>query len=143
MESLFIGAISWMIRERFYITIDGKPWYITIFLPITRCHVSEIMDALYSIGINRENYEVALGNLTSGKVNNGITFSNPLTRETVSVWAKAVSKEDCFDLILHELHHLSVQIAEASGFDLSGEEVCYINGGVGRRLYRMCLPLIT
>lgn len=127
-----------MIRERFHIIVDGEPWYITIFLPITRYHVSEIMDALYSIGINEENYCTALGNLTSGKVNNGITFSNPLLRESVSVWAKTTSSDESFNLLVHELHHLSVQIASASGFDLEGEEVCYINGYIAQYLYPLC-----
>lgn len=132
-----------MIRSRFHIIVDGEPWYITIFLPITRYHVNEIMDALYSIGINRKNYRIALGNLTSGKVNNGITFSNPLQRETVSVWARCENPMEYFGLIIHEMHHISVQIASANGFDLEGEDVCYINEDIAKYLYKVCLPLIT
>lgn len=132
-----------MIRSRFHIIVDGEPWYITIFLPITRYHVSQIMDALYSIGINKKNYMTSLMNLTSGKVNNGITFSNPLVRETISVWTKCENPREYFGLLIHELHHLSVQIASASGLDLEGEEVCYINEDVAKYLYRLCLPLIT
>lgn len=132
-----------MIRERFHIIVNGKPWYITIFLPITRYHVSEIMDALYSIGINRENYITALGNLTSGKINNGITYTNPLYNETISVWARCENTREYFGLIIHEMHHLSVQIAAVNGLDLEGEEVCYINEDIAKYLYTLCLPLIA
>ena len=132
-----------MIRSRFHIIVDGEPWYITIFLPITRYHVSQIMDALYSIGINKENYMTALDNLTSGNINNGITFSNSIMRETVSVWGWADSPASYFDLIVHETHHMSVQISESAGFDLSGEEVCYLHGGTCKHLYPLCRPLIT
>lgn len=132
-----------MIRERFYITVDGEPWYITIFLPITRYHVNEIMDALYSIGISKENYLTALGNLTSGKINNGITFSNPMMRETVSVWAMCENAREYFGLLIHEMHHVSVQIASFNELDLEGEEVCYINEYIAKHLYELCLPLIV
>lgn len=101
------------------------------------------MDALYAIGINKENYYIALGNLTSGKVNNGITFSSPEYRETISVWARCENPREYFGLLIHELHHLSVQIASANGLDLEGEEVCYINEDIAKYLYKLCVPLIT
>lgn len=132
-----------MIRERFHIIVNGEPWYITIFLPITRCHVSEIMDALYSIGINEENYNTALGNLTSGNVNNGITFSNPLNRETVSVLARCENPVEYLGLFVHETHHISVQIASANGLDLEEEEVCYIHEDLVKYLYPLCKRLIA
>lgn len=132
-----------MIRSRFHIIVNGKPWYITIFLPITRYHVSEIMCALYSIGINKENYNTALGNLISGRVNNGITYSSNEHRETISVWARCENKIEYFGLLVHELHHLSVQIASMNDLDLEGEEVCYINEDVAKYLYKLCIPLIT
>lgn len=101
------------------------------------------MDTLLSIGINRENYDDAIGNLMSGKINNGITFSSAAHRATVSVWAIASSPAEYFNLIVHELHHLSVQIASCNGIDLEGEDVCYINGDIAQYLYPLCKPLIT
>lgn len=132
-----------MIRQRIHIVIKGEPWYITIFLPITRWHIKEIMSALLSIDINEENYNATLENLTSGRVNNGITFTNPVLRESVTVFGFADSQASYFDLINHEIHHLSVQIAEAVGYDLTGEEVCYLQGGIAKSLYKLCRPLIT
>lgn len=85
----------------------------------------------------------ALGNLTSGKVNNGITYTNPLYNETISVWARCENTREYFGLIIHEMHHLSVQIAAANGLDLEGEEVCYINEDIAKHLYTLCLPLIA
>lgn len=131
-----------MIRSSFHIIVNGKPWYITIFLPITRYHVSEIMDTLSFIGISKGNYTTALENLTSGRVNNGITYSSSEHRATVSVWAMATSPYEYLNLITHELHHLSVQIASMNGLDLEGEDVCYINGDIAQYLYPLCRPLI-
>lgn len=131
-----------MIRSRFHIVVNGKPWYITIFLPVTRYHVSEIMDTLSSIGINQENYATALENLTSGRVNNGITYSSSEHRETVSIWGFTTNPSEAFNLYCHEMHHLSVQIASMNGLDLEGEDVCYINGDIAQYLYPLCRPLI-
>ena len=131
-----------MIRSRFHIIVNGKPWHITIFLPITRYHVSEIMDTLSSIGINEENYLTALENLTSGRVNNGITYSSPSYRETVSIWGFTTNPSEAFNLYCHEMHHISVQIASINSLDLEGEDVCYINGDIAQYLYPLCRPLI-
>lgn len=132
-----------MIRSRFHIIVNGRPWYITIFLPITRYHVGEIMDTLSSIGISRDNYIVALENLTSGRVNNGITYSSSKYRETVSIWGFSTCPSEAFNLYCHEMHHISVQIASMNGIDLEGEDVCYMNGDIAQYLYPLCRPLIT
>lgn len=131
-----------MIRTRLTMTVCGEPWRVTVFLPITRYHVEEILDALRSIEITDENYNTAKENLTTGRVNNGFTFSNAARRETVSVWAICTSPAMYFNLIVHELHHLSVHIADENNLDLRGEEVCYINGDTAQHLWELCWPLI-
>ena len=131
-----------MIRTRLTMTVCGEPWRVTVFLPITRYHVDEILDTLRSIEITDENYNTAKENLTTGRVNNGFTFSNPSKRETVSVWAICTSPAMYFNLIVHELHHLSVHIASANKLDLEGEDVCYINGDTAQHLWDLCHPLI-
>ena len=67
---------------------------------------------------------------------------NPSKRETVSVWAICTSPAMYFNLIVHELHHLSVHIASANKLDLEGEDVCYINGDTAQHLWDLCHPLI-
>ncbi|EEY84096.1 hypothetical protein HMPREF0103_0040 [Bacteroides sp. 2_1_33B] len=132
-----------MIRQCVNIMVRGKPWNITAFYPLTRYHVKEIIDALYSIHCNREDLRKAYKNLTSGQMNNGLTFSNYVLRKTVTVFAKSTCPEQYFNLIAHELHHLSVHIAIANGFDLSGEEVCYINGDIAQSMHPVCKLFIT
>ena len=105
--------------------------------------MKEIIDALYSIHCNREDLRKAYKNLTSGQMNNGLTFSNYVPRKTVTVFAKSTCPEQYFNLIAHELHHLSVHIAIANGFDLSGEEVCYINGDIAQSMHPVCKLFIT
>lgn len=132
-----------MIRKRIHIDVDGKRWNIEVFLPITRCDVPKIMQALIRTGIDKNNLSTAYDNLSSGRVNNGITFTNPFLREAVVVVAMSMNQQEYFNLICHELHHLSVHIAMDSGYDLEGEEVCYINGDIAGMLYPTIKHLIV
>lgn len=124
-----------MIRQRYHIKVDGEDWGITVFFPLTCYHKAEIMGVLASIECNAEDMRNAWRNLSSGMVNNGLTFSNYELRESVVVFAMSESKEEYFNLVVHELHHLSVHIAEANGIALDSEEVCYINGDIAMMMY--------
>lgn len=131
-----------MIRQRFHIFVKGKKWNITAFFPVTRYHVDEIMDALRYIDCNSEDLKSAYQNLTRGNVNNGLTFSNYLYRESVIIFAISISPAKYLNLITHELHHLSVHIAIASGFNLKAEEVCYINGDIAEMMFPVVVYLL-
>lgn len=138
-----IHDLTAMMRQRFHIIVKGKPWYITVFYPFTTCEVPEIIAALERIECNREDLKRAYDNLSSGQLNNGITFSNYALRESVSVFATSTAPGEYFNLIVHELHHLSAHIALANGFDLDGEEVCYINGDLAQYIHPICKILIA
>lgn len=131
-----------MIRQRVEIMVKGKPWHITAFYPVTCYHVKEIMAALYAIDCNPADLRKAYRNLSSGQLNNGLTFSNYPLRETVTVFSKADGPAHYFNTIVHELHHLSVHIAKANRFDLEGEEVCYINGDIAQAMHPVCKQFI-
>ena len=124
-----------MIRERYNIDVKGENWQITIFFPLTCYHVKKIMQELSLIDCNKTDMRKAWRNLTSGKMNNGLTFSNYELRKSVIVFAMSESKEEYFNLVLHELHHLAVQIGVANNMNLEGEGVCYINGDVGMMMF--------
>lgn len=132
-----------MIRKRFHIILRGGKWYVTIFIPLTMCNVEEVFLCLDRLNISDENKLKAIENLRCGNKDNGVTFSNSMMRETVSVFGVASNPGRCFNLIVHELHHLSVHIAKSCGYDLEEEEVCYINGDIAEYIYPICKKLIT
>ena len=131
-----------MIKQRFHIYVKGQKWNITAFYPVTRYHVEEIIDSLYQINCNEEDLKKAYINITSDNVNNGLTFSNYFYRESVIIFAISISPAKYFNLITHELHHLSVHIAVSSGFNLQGEEVCYINGDIAEMMFPVVVYLL-
>lgn len=124
-----------MIRTRYNIKVRGRDWGITVFFPLTCYHVEEVMRALAWVECERDDMRKAYINLTSGQLNNGLTFSNYELGESVIVFAKSANAGQYFNLVVHELHHLSVQIATEFGMDLEGEEVCYLNGDIAMMMY--------
>lgn len=72
----------------------------------------------------------AYGNLKSGKLDTGLTYSNALRRESVVVISRTSSALEFLQSLTHELGHLSCHIAECYGIGLGGEEVRYINDGL-------------
>lgn len=128
-----------MIRRRYKIKVKGKSWGITVFFPLTCYHVNDIMRVLQWMDCGKSDMRKAYFNLTSGQMNNGLTFSNYEMCESVIVFAMSETPEQYFNLIVHELHHLSVQIGVANGLDLTEEEVCYINGDVAMLMF----PLVS
>lgn len=131
-----------MICQQIQIRVRGRPWYVTAFYPVTCYHVEEIITALRKINCEPFYLAEAWHNLTSGNVGNGITYSNSNRRESVVVFAWSASPAQYFNLIVHELHHLSVHIAAANGYPLRGEAVCYINGDLAEMMYPVCRRLI-
>lgn len=131
-----------MIRQELNITVKGKKWHVTAFYPVTRYHVNEIMHTLRDLGCDGYSLKRAYMNLATGQVNNGLTFSNFFSRESVVVFAISTSPEQYFNLIVHELHHLSVHVAVANGLDLEGEETCYINGDIAQMMFPTIKRLI-
>ena len=132
-----------MIYTSLGVLVSNRHWYIDFYIQEHENESDIMIQALRDAGINEENLRVAESNLLSGNVNNGITFSNPHNRKSVSIIGITISPESFIGLLAHELHHLSVQIATSNGLDLEGEDVCYINGDIAQYLYPLCRPLIT
>ncbi len=131
-----------MISQQLQIRVRGRLWRITAFYPVTCYHVEEIITALRKVDCEPSYLVEAWRNLTSGNIGNGITYSNSDRRESVVVFARSASPAQYFNLITHELHHLSVHIAAANGYLLGGEDVCYINGDVAEMMHPVCRTLI-
>lgn len=123
-----------MIRQQFQLDrADG--WRVTCYYAVTHYEVEEIMTRLTAIGCRGENLEKAYRNLSSGMPNCGICYSG--NGESVWVVTVTTSLDELADSIDHEKHHLAVHIADALGWDLRGEDVCYLAGEIGRKMRKV------
>ena len=93
-----------MIRQKF--TLNKYAWHVYAYYVVTKPNADEILDALVGIGCHGEHLEGAYKNLTSGKIDTGLTYSNSDTRETVIVFAKTSSAKEFQQSYKHETGHL-------------------------------------
>ena len=117
-----------MIRQRFM--LPKYDWRVYAYYVVTKPNADEILDALVGIGCHGENLEGAYNNLTSGKLDTGLTYSNSGSRETVIVFAKTSSAKEFQQSYKHETGHLQMHIAQTFGIDPYGEEIQYIGDDI-------------
>lgn len=129
-----------MIRQRFY----HKPtdWRFYVYYIVTELHADEILERLAGIGCNGENLSKAHDNLTSGKCDTGLTYTNQSTHETVVVIAKTSTALEFFLSITHEMGHAACHIAQCYGLPLDGEEARYICDGLLEKTWEISRELL-
>lgn len=120
-----------MIRQDIY--LEREDWRIILYYAVTHFEVYDIMRTLENAGCHGRNLESAYHNLSSGDINTGLCYSG----DGVSVLVISVtsSKPQFFNSLVHETHHLATQIGSALGYDLLGEDVCYLAGKIAEEMY--------
>lgn len=122
-----------MIKQE--IELEKERWHITAYYAVTHYEVDEIMQALQRAGCYGKNLERAYENLSSGNMNTGLCFTGD--GESVLVVSVTSSGGELANSLVHELHHLASQIGRELGYDLMGEDVCYLAGGIAKEMYNV------
>ena len=122
-----------MIRQQF--DISKYDWKVEVYYAVDCYYTDEIMGRLYDIGCRGDDLRTAYENLSAGKPDTGLTYSNYGTRQTVMVigiTSSATQFQNSYD---HERKHLEAHIAAALGIDPWGEEICYLSGEIGQLMF--------
>ena len=122
-----------MIRQQF--DISKYDWKVEVYYAVDCYYTDEIMGRLYDIGCRGDDLRTAYENLSAGKPDTGLTYSNCGTRQTVMVigiTSSATQFQNSYD---HERKHLEAHIAAALGIDPWGEEICYLSGEIGQLMF--------
>lgn len=112
--------------KRQHFTDEPTEWRVNIYYIVTRLNADEILYRLAAIGCSGQDLARAEQNLTSGKCDTGLTYTNRSTRQSVVVIARTSCALEFMQSLTHELGHLANHIAQAFNIPLSGEEVRYI-----------------
>lgn len=120
-----------MIRQEIY--LPKEDWTIIAYYAVTHLDMEEIMQSLERAGCRGRNLKTAYENLSSGNKDTGLCFSG----DGVSVLVLSVtsSKPQFMNSLVHELHHLASHIATSVGYNLTGEDVCYLAGKIAEKMY--------
>lgn len=114
-----------MIRQQLY--IDKYDWVVYIYYAVDAYYVDEIMMQLHRIKCPYDYMVQAWENMSADKLNQGLTYSNFRSRETVMVIGKASSPAEYENSIQHELRHLVDNMVEALRLK-PGEPPGYLTG---------------
>lgn len=117
-----------MIRQKF--TLGKYGWTIYAYYVVTRPDAEEILENLIGIGCDGDTLQRAYGNLTSGNLDTGLTYSNKSIGKTVMVFSATSSAKEFQKSYQHETGHLKDHIAQAFGIDPHGEELQYMGDDI-------------
>lgn len=120
-----------MMRQTFSLSIG---WNVIVWYDVDCFHTDEIIDDLIRQGCNGDNLRTAKENLWSCNYDNGITFS--FDRSSVMVIGKAQNMAQYRNSIDHEKRHLVTHIAQTLHLDPYGEEICYLAGELGQKMWK-------
>lgn len=110
-------------------------WHLKIFYAVDCYYTGEIIDELKAIRCPRPGIERAYRNLSSCRLNTGLTCSNHALRETVMVIGRWSSPAEFDNSFSHELRHFTDHVANVFGLESGGEEVAYLTGEIRRELF--------
>lgn len=129
-----------MIRQE--IALRDYGWRVVVFYAVTRYDIDAVMDELHAVGCDGKFARQAWENMTSEKVNTGLTYSNYMQRSSVVVIGLTTSASEFLNSLVHETHHLVAHIGKALGLDVMGEDVCYLHGELARDMFSVCHSLM-
>lgn len=124
-----------MIRQ--IITLPRyNDWKIYAYYATTQYAVDEIMERMWEIGVDSKRAKEAYDNLTSGKLNSGLCYTNYRQRKSVFVVAITSSPAEFFNSLVHEVAvHLCMHIATALRIDVKSENYAYLVGDLCGEIY--------
>lgn len=122
-----------MIRQRIY--LDRWDWAVTVYYEAGPEDADRILFDLDSLGAGRQELLRAEKNLRGGVPNSGLTFTSREMHESMTVIGRTTDAAQFQDTLDHEKGHLVMHIGRALGIDPYGEDLQYLSGEIGRRMF--------
>lgn len=124
-----------MIRQHF--TLPSYDWHVYVYYAIDCYYAHEIISILKSIGCSPSDLQKAWGNLSSCKLDTGLTYSNFKNRTSVMVISLSSSADEFQNSFDHEKGHLAQHIIQANDIDPFSEEAQYLAGEIGQKMFKV------
>ena len=109
-------------------------WDVDFIFATDGYDIDEIKKALYDASANEIDIDDAVSLMRKGDMNTGFTYANPNDKYALIVIGPTTSGRQFLNTLVHEIHHLSVAIADSLGVTLTGETPAYISGDAAMEL---------
>lgn len=120
----------------------ANDWLLTIFYCPAPQDTDDVLDALFRAGCKGKHIHRAQCVLQSGGYNTGMTYTNPVSRETVMVIGRATSAEQFVNTFSHEKWHCCVGIVRALGLSIEEEPAAYLVGDISGEIFNNALHTV-
>lgn len=129
-----------MIRHTF--RIPQHDWTFRVYIAVNGYWTGEIVRHLWRLGASDDTLRSATANLSSGRLNNGLTYASAKDRETLMVVAKTTTAAEMFNSVIHELDHAAMFTFPILGITPGTEDAAYFKGGVARQIFPLVQPYL-
>lgn len=117
------------------IKVPEYRWMIYAFYDTTASDLDAVMGALYDVNCDYGTAQRAYENLSEGKRNTGLCYSNYRHRLSVLVISRTTSASEFISTWHHELCHLQSHIADVCHIDKMGEDLAYLTGSIAQKMF--------
>ena len=125
-----------MIEQGFYIKDNTpEPWWVMVFYNVkTEDDYQKVYGSLLAIGETLTKVQDAIKMLHNK--NTGYISSDLNNKTSVIIISNATSFDEMFNIVTHEIKHLTEHISTCFGYNPKGEKTAYIQGEIGQKMYK-------
>lgn len=109
-------------------------WAVEFYFAPDGYDTDVLLDRLFDFGATVQVMRQAWDLMDAGEPNTGFTFSNSVERIALVAIGPTSSGAEFVDTLVHEVHHLAVNIGASLGIDLESETPAYMAGDSAREL---------
>lgn len=110
-------------------------WDVIILYDVSSRDAEGVLLLMQMAGASDKFLDDAERNLSSGQMDNGVTYTNMDTHQSVIAIGKTSGPWEFWNSFRHETGHCSQFIADSIGIDTKSEEFQYLDGEIYRQSY--------
>lgn len=131
-----------MIQQGFYLTkkIPSRWWVMTYYDIKTDDDLQRVFGALLASGVTTEDANNAIQELSND--NSGYIHSDLNKHSSIICISHGSTFDEVFNTVTHEIKHLTEHICSAFDIDPKSEHAAYIQGELGKEMYKAVALLI-
>lgn len=115
-------------------SLNIRGWRCYFFFAIDSYGIDTILDYLGELDAPPAILQRVQTNMLLDKLDTGFTYSNPAQRASVVVLGRQSTGAEFLNSFVHEVRHLTDDIASAYGYPMRGEKVAYLTGEIALHL---------
>lgn len=112
--------------------INIRRWKTLFLFSFGTDDIERVFDALIWADAPESIVRKVSENVSAGRIDEGFCFSNPRIRRTVVGVGKTSTASEFLDTTIHEIVHVTQDIAHTDGIEPWGEDFAYLAGDISR-----------